>query len=302
MSSPEFPDTSAADETDADVPPLRDPVLIAAFEGWNDAGDAASGAVEHLELTWDAKPLAELDSEDYYDYQVNRPIIRQVDGVTREIVWPTTQLSLCTPPGSDRDVLLLRGIEPNMRWRSYCDELLEFVEELGVHTVVILGALLADTPHSRPVPVTGTAHSIEAAEQFSLEKSRYEGPTGIAGVLQDACVKAGVPAVSFWAAVPHYVSQPPNPKSTVALLQRVEEVLDIEVPLGDLPNQAEDWEESVSEMTRDDEEIAEYVRSLEERGDAETDISDAISKIDGDALAAEFERYLRRRGPGRFGA
>lgn len=302
MSSPEFPDTSAADEIDADVPPLRDPVLIAAFEGWNDAGDAASGAVEHLELTWDAKPLAELDSEDYYDYQVNRPIIRQVDGVTREIVWPTTQLSLCTPPGSDRDVLLLRGIEPNMRWRSYCDELLEFVEELGVHTVVILGALLADTPHSRPVPVTGTAHSIEAAEQFSLEKSRYEGPTGIAGVLQDACVKAGVPAVSFWAAVPHYVSQPPNPKATVALLQRVEEVLDIEVPLGDLPNQAEDWEESVSEMTRDDEEIAEYVRSLEERGDAETDISDAISKIDGDALAAEFERYLRRRGPGRFGA
>ncbi len=302
MSSPEFPDTSAADETDADVPPLRDPVLIAAFEGWNDAGDAASGAVEHLELTWDAKPLAELDSEDYYDYQVNRPIIRQVDGVTREIVWPTTQLSLCTPPGSDRDVLLLRGIEPNMRWRSYCDELLEFVEELGVHTVVILGALLADTPHSRPVPVTGTAHSIEAAEQFSLEKSRYEGPTGIAGVLQDACVKAGVPAVSFWAAVPHYVSQPPNPKATVALLQRVEEVLDIEVPLGDLPNQAEDWEESVSEMTRDDEEIAEYVRSLKERGDAETDISDAISKIDGDALAAEFERYLRRRGPGRFGA
>ncbi|MCA1007840.1 PAC2 family protein [Rhodococcus hoagii] len=302
MSSPEFPDTSATDDTDADVPPLRDPVLIAAFEGWNDAGDAASGAVEHLELTWDAKPLAELDSEDYYDYQVNRPIIRQVDGVTREIVWPTTQLSLCTPPGSDRDVLLLRGIEPNMRWRSYCDELLEFVEELGVHTVVILGALLADTPHSRPVPVTGTAHSIEAAEQFSLEKSRYEGPTGIAGVLQDACVKAGVPAVSFWAAVPHYVSQPPNPKATVALLQRVEEVLDIEVPLGDLPNQAEDWEESVSEMTQDDEEIAEYVRSLEERGDAETDISEAISKIDGDALAAEFERYLRRRGPGRFGA
>ncbi|PTR27568.1 putative ATP-grasp superfamily ATP-dependent carboligase [Rhodococcus sp. OK519] len=302
MSSPEFPDTAAADDADADVPPLRDPVLIAAFEGWNDAGDAASGAVEHLELTWDAKPLAELDSEDYYDYQVNRPMIRQIDGVTREIVWPTTQLSLCSPPGSDRDVLLLRGIEPNMRWRSYCDELLEFIEELGVHTVVILGALLADTPHSRPVPVTGTAHSVEAAERFSLERSRYEGPTGIAGVLQDACVKAGVPAVSFWAAVPHYVSQPPNPKATVALLQRVEEVLDIEVPLGDLPNQAEDWEESVTEMTHDDEEIAEYVRSLEERGDAETDITEAISKIDGDALAAEFERYLRRRGPGRFGA
>ncbi|GAB2648235.1 PAC2 family protein [Prescottella soli] len=302
MSSPEFPDTTASADTDAAVPTLRDPVLIAAFEGWNDAGDAASGAVEHLELTWDAEPLAELDSEDYYDYQVNRPMIRQVDGVTREIVWPTTQLSVCSPPGSERDVLLLRGIEPNMRWRSYCKELLEFIEELGVHTVVILGALLADTPHSRPVPVTGTAYSVEAAERFNLENSRYEGPTGIAGVLQDACVKAGVPAVSFWAAVPHYVSQPPNPKATVALLQRVEDVLDVEVPLGDLPNQAEDWEESVSEMTRDDEEIAEYVRTLEERGDAEADISDAISKIDGDALAAEFERYLRRRGPGRFGA
>ncbi|MCL2533632.1 MAG: PAC2 family protein [Nocardiaceae bacterium] len=302
MSSPEFPEATESAAADAEVPTLRDPVLIAAFEGWNDAGDAASGAVEHLELTWDAEPLAELDSEDYYDYQVNRPMIRQVDGVTREIVWPTTQLSVCSPPGSDRDVLLLRGIEPNMRWRSYCKELLEFVEELGVHTVVILGALLADTPHSRPVPVTGTAYSTEAAERFNLEKSRYEGPTGIAGVLQDACVKAGVPAVSFWAAVPHYVSQPPNPKATVALLQRVEDVLDVEVPLGDLPNQAEDWEESVSEMTRDDEEIAEYVRTLEERGDAEADISDAISKIDGDALAAEFERYLRRRGPGRFGA
>nr|WP_305095231.1 PAC2 family protein [Prescottella sp. R16] len=287
---------------DTEVPVLRDPVLVAAFEGWNDAGDAASGAVEHLELTWDAKPLAELDSEDYYDYQVNRPMVRQIDGVTREIVWPTTQMSLCSPPGGDRDVVLLRGIEPNMRWRSYCAELLEFVEELGIHTVVILGALLADTPHSRPVPVTGTAHSTEAAERFNLERSRYEGPTGIAGVLQDACVKAGVPSVSFWAAVPHYVSQPPNPKATIALLQRVEDVLDVEVPLGDLPDQAEDWEESVTEMTRDDEEIAEYVRTLEERGDAESDIDDAIAKIDGDALAAEFEKYLRRRGPGRFGA
>lgn len=287
---------------DRAVPTLRDPVLVAAFEGWNDAGDAASGAVEHLELIWDATPLAELDSEDYYDYQVNRPTVRQVDGVTREIDWPSTRLSLCSPPGSDRDVVLLRGIEPNMRWRSFCDDLLDFVEELGVRTVVILGALLADTPHTRPVPVTGTAYSTEAAEQFNLEQTRYEGPTGITGVLQDQCVRAGVPAVSLWAAVPHYVSQPPNPKATVALLQRVEDVLDIEVPLGELPTQAEDWEQQVTEMTEDDEEIAEYVRSLEERGDAEVDMNEAVAKVDGDALAAEFERYLRRRGPGRFGA
>lgn len=304
MSEP-FEPPGARETDDGDdraVPTLRDPVLVAAFEGWNDAGDAASGAVEHLELIWDATPLAELDSEDYYDYQVNRPTVRQVDGVTREIDWPSTRLSLCSPPGSDRDVVLLRGIEPNMRWRSFCDDLLDFVEELGVRTVVILGALLADTPHTRPVPVTGTAYSTEAAEQFNLEQTRYEGPTGITGVLQDQCVRAGVPAVSLWAAVPHYVSQPPNPKATVALLQRVEDVLDIEVPLGELPTQAEDWEQQVTEMTEDDEEIAEYVRSLEERGDAEVDMNEAVAKVDGDALAAEFERYLRRRGPGRFGA
>ena len=293
-----------ADEANADAPEtptLRDPILVAAFEGWNDAGDAASGAVEHLELTWDAEPLAELDSEDYYDYQVNRPTVRQVDGVTREISWPATTLSVCSPKGSARDVVLLRGVEPNMRWRSFCDELLEFVDELGVTTVVILGALLADTPHTRPVPVTGSAYSKEAAERFDLEQTRYEGPTGITGVLQDRCVKAGVPAVSFWAAVPHYVSQPPNPKATIALLRRVEEVLDIEVPLGELPSQAEDWEEAVTEMTAEDEEIADYVRSLEERGDAEIDITSESAKIDGDAIAAEFEKYLRRRGPGNFG-
>ncbi|WP_067536202.1 PAC2 family protein [Nocardia crassostreae] len=283
------------------LPTLRDPILVAAFEGWNDAADAASGAVEHLELIWDAQPLAELDSEDYYDYQVNRPTVRQVDGVTREIHWPSTMLSVCSPPGSDRDVVLLRGVEPNMRWRSFCNDLLEFLEQLDVTTVVILGALLADTPHTRPVPVTGTAYSKEAAERFNLEQTRYEGPTGITGVLQDACVRAGVPAISFWAAVPHYVSQPPNPKAVIALLHRVEDVLDVEVPLGGLPEQAEEWESAVNEMTTGDEEIAEYVRSLEERGDAEVDLNEAMAKIDGDAIAAEFEKYLRRRGRGGFG-
>lgn len=287
---------NASATPDPDLPTLRDPVLVAAFEGWNDAADAASGAVEHLELIWDAEPLAELDSEDYYDYQVNRPTVRQVDGVTREIQWPATTLSVCSPPGSERDVVLLHGIEPNMRWRSFCDDILELVEQLHVTTVVILGALLADTPHTRPVPVTGTAYNKEAAERFNLEQTRYEGPTGITGVLQDACVRAGVPAVSFWAAVPHYVSQPPNPKATIALLHRVEEVLDIEVPLGELPAQSEDWESAVDEMTSGDEEVSDYVRSLEERGDAAVDLNEAMAKIDGDAIAAEFEKYLRRRG------
>ncbi|AHH18169.1 PAC2 family protein [Nocardia nova SH22a] len=287
--------------SDPAMPTLRDPVLVAAFEGWNDAADAASGAVEHLELIWDAEPLAELDSEDYYDYQVNRPTVRQVDGVTREIQWPSTTLSVCSPPGSERDVVLLHGVEPNMRWRAFCTDIIELIEQLQVSTVVILGALLADTPHTRPVPVTGTAYNKEAAEQFNLEQTRYEGPTGITGVLQDACVRAGVPAISFWAAVPHYVSQPPNPKATIALLRRVEDVLDLEVPLGELPAQAEDWESAVDEMTEGDEEVTEYVRSLEERGDAAVDLDDAMSKIDGDAIAAEFEKYLRRRGGGKGG-
>jgi len=294
------PDMHSAAESDLERvhPPLVEPVMVAAFEGWNDAGDAASTAIEHLQLTWDATPLVDIDPDDYYDFQVTRPTVRMVDGITRRVEWPTTRLSVCRPPGADRDVVLMHGIEPNMRWRKFCGELLYHVDRLGVTTVVTLGALLADTPHTRPVPVSGAAYSPDSAKTFGLEETRYEGPTGIAGVFQDACVQAGIPAVTFWAAVPHYVSQPPNPKATVALLRRVEDVLDIEVPLADLPTQAEEWEQAVSEMTAEDEEIAEYVQSLEERGDAEVDMNEALGKIDGDALAAEFERYLRRRGPG----
>jgi proteasome assembly chaperone (PAC2) family protein len=274
-----------------DLPELDDPVVVVAFEGWNDAGDAATGAVEHLELIWDADPLAALDPEDYYDFQVNRPTVSLVDGVSRRIEWPTTRISVAKPEGSDRHVILIRGIEPNMRWRSFCDELIELLQELGATTVVALGALLADTPHTRPTPVTGSAYDAESAAQWGLETSRYEGPTGILGVFQDACVQAGLPAVSFWAAVPHYVSQPPSPRATVALLQRVEEVLELTVPLGALPQQAEDWVKTVDEMANEDDEVVEYVRSLEERATA-TDLSQA----NGEQIAKEFERYLRRRG------
>jgi proteasome assembly chaperone (PAC2) family protein len=274
---------------------LVDPVLVAAFEGWNDAGDAASTAVEHLQLTWDATPLSAIEPDDYYDFQVTRPTVRLVDGITRRVEWPTTRLSVCRPPGSAFDVVLLHGIEPNMRWQRFCAELLEQVEALKVTTVVTLGALLADTPHTRPVPVTGTSYDAASAARFGLERSRYEGPTGIVGVFQDACVQAGVPALSFWAAVPHYVSQPPSPKATLALLHRVEEVLDVEVPLGALPEQAEEWERTVSEMADEDEDVRDYVRALEERGDAD---EPSLTETSGDSIAEEFERYLRRRGPG----
>ena len=291
-----YPDCSGSDSADrrSPLPQLTSPVLVAAFEGWNDAGDAASTAIEHLQLSWDATPLAELDPEDYYDFQVTRPTTKLVDGITRRIDWPTTRLSVCRPPGADFDVVLVHGIEPNMRWRSFCNELLRYVMDLGITSVVTLGALLADTPHTRPVPVTGTSYDAASAAQFQLERSKYEGPTGIVGVFQDACVQAGVPAISFWAAVPHYVSAPPSPKATLALLHRVEEVLDLEVPLGALPEESEEWEATVSEMADEDDEVASYVRALEERGD--TDLT--LHEASGDAIAADFERYLRRRRPG----
>ena len=290
-------DASPGLDGSPELPKLTDPVMVTAFEGWNDAGDAASTAIEHLHLTWDATPLTELDPDDYYDFQVTRPMVRMIDGITRRIEWPTTRLAVCRPPGSDFDVVLVHGIEPNMRWRAFCGELLSYVDRLGITTVVTLGALLADTPHTRPVPVTGTSYDAASAARFGLERSRYEGPTGIVGTFQDACVQSGVPAISFWAAVPHYVSQPPSPKATLALLHRVEEVLDLEVPLGALPEQAEEWERTVSEMAEEDEDVSNYVRSLEERGDAELNLTEAS----GDAIAAEFERYLRRRGPGNGG-
>lgn len=281
-------------EPSTDPRELTDPIVVAAFEGWNDAGDAASSAIEHLQLTWDASPLSEIDPDPYYDFQVSRPTVKLVEGVTRQVTWPTTRLSVCRPPGCEHDVVLIHGIEPNMRWKAFCAELMEQITGIGARTVVTLGALLADAPHTRPVPVTGTAYDEDSAERYELERSQYEGPTGIVGILQDACVRAGIPAISFWAAVPHYVSQPPSPKATLALLHRVEEALDVEVPLNNLPEQAEEWENTVSEMAEEDEDVRNYVRALEERGDAEV----KLTETSGDAIAAEFERYLRRRGPG----
>ena len=266
-------------------------MLVAAFEGWNDAGDAASGAVEHLEEVWGGDLVAELDPDDYYDFQVNRPTVQLVDGTARRISWPTTRFTVCRPPGSSRDVVLVRGLEPNMRWRGFCAEVLAVAAELDVRMVVTLGALLADSPHTRPVPVNGTTSDPEAAAALGLERSRYEGPTGIVGVLQDAAHGAGVPAVSFWAAVPHYVAQPPCPKATIALLRRVEDLLDVEVDLSDLPERARAWEQQVDELAAEDTDVADYVASLERR-EPEVDLPEAS----GEAIAKEFERYLRRRG------
>jgi proteasome assembly chaperone (PAC2) family protein len=264
--------------------------VIAAFEGWNDAGDAATDAVEHLLDVWDGEQLAEVDPDDFYDFQVNRPMVSLGDGSGRRITWPTTRFYGAHVPGADRDVVLVRGVEPNMRWRGFCDEILRMASDLEVVEAVTLGALLADSPHTRPVPVTGTSSDPALAQRLGLEPSRYEGPTGIVGVLQEAFGTAGLPAVSFWAAVPHYVASPPCPKATIALLRRVEDLLDLTIPLGELPEEARTWERHVDELAAEDSEVAEYVASLEEREPEEE-----LPEASGEAIAAEFQRFLRRQ-------
>lgn len=227
---------------------------------------------------------------------MNRPTVF-LDGGVRKITWPTTRLSVVrvgdtNGKGRKRDLVLVRGIEPSMRWRSFCNEILGFAHELGVEMLVVLGSLLGDTPHTRPVPVSGVTSDADLASRLDLEESRYEGPTGIVGILQEACTHAGVPAVSLWAAVPHYVSQPPNPKASLALLNRLEDLLDVRIPLGELTEDARAWQLGVDQLAAEDSEVAEYVQSLEEARDT-ADLPEAS----GEAIAREFERYLRRRDP-----
>ncbi|QUX27233.1 PAC2 family protein [Nocardiopsis akebiae] len=272
---------------------LVDPVMVAAFEGWNDAGEAASLAVEHLSREWDAYELCALAPDDYYDFQVTRPRMSIVDGAVGEVEWPTTRVRVATPPGSERDVVLVTGPEPNMRWRSYAADLLAVARELGVTRMVMLGSLLADAPHTRPIPVTGMASPVELGAGLGLEATTYSGPTGIVGVVHEAFSAVGIETASLWAAIPHYVAQPPCPKASLALLAWVEDFLGARVPLGDLPEDAVAWESNVNELTAEDEDIAAYVRGLEEAKDT-ADLPEAS----GDAIAREFERYLRRHDEG----
>ncbi len=275
-----------------DVPELVRPVLVAAFEGWNDAAGAATGVVDHMIEMWNAEVVAVVDPEEFYDYQVNRPMIETTDEGMRRITWPSTQLYVARPPGGERDVVILRGIEPNMKWRQFCAELLACADDLGVELVVTLGALLAETPHTRPIQVSGSATELDLEDRLKLEPATYEGPTGIIGVLQDACSRLDIPAVSFWAAVPHYLPAPPCPKATLALLGQVEDVLGTSIPLGDLPEDARAWERGVAELAEEDEDVAEYVRTLEESQDTAE-----LPEASGEAIAKEFERYLKRRNP-----
>ena len=269
------------------------PVAIAAFEGWNDAAEAASGVVNHLGIAWESTPIAAIDPDDFYDFQVNRPVIEVVAGKTERLVWPTTRLSVAraSDTGLSRDIVLVHGVEPNMRWRGFTDELIAGLTELGVEMVILIGALLADSPHTRPVPVQVSGSESKLVHAVGSEPTDYKGSSGIVGVLQYMCAAADIPTVSLWASVPHYVAQSPSPKVTLALLRAVEDVLDVSLPQADLPEEARAWERGVDELAQQDSDVAEYVRTLEEAKDA-TDLPEAS----GDAIAREFERYLRRRG------
>jgi proteasome assembly chaperone (PAC2) family protein len=267
-----------------------DAIVVAAFEGWNDAGEAASDAVEHLLVAWRGTLLATVDPEDYYDFQVNRPHVGFDENGDREISWRSTSMWHCECGPTGQPVILITGIEPNLRWRTFCQEILDYVASIGASTFVTLGALLADVPHTRPVPITGLSSDPELAERYQLQASQYTGPTGIVGVMQEASHRRGLATLSYWAAVPHYVAQPPAPKATLALLGQIEDLVGAPIDLRGLPEEAKAWERGVDELASDDSDVAEYVRSLEEERDA-VDLPEAT----GDAIAREFERYLKRR-------
>lgn len=281
-------------------PQLRDPVLVAGFTGWNDAGDAASDAVAWLAAHFGARPFATIDPDEHYDFQANRPTVELIDGVIREITWPTLEFSAAPANGVGPDLVLLSGPEPNLRWRNFCDTVLTVARETGCTTVVTFGALLADTPHSQPIRVTGSTTDTGLMERLGLERSHYEGPTGIVGVLHDACRAAGLASASLWAPVPHYVATPPNPPATRALLDRFASLTGRPLDLRELAVASEAWKARVESAVDSDDEMRDYVRALEEQSDDPVAADDPGRNPEeipsGDALAAAFEEYLREQG------
>lgn len=278
---------------------LREPVLIAAFRGWNDAGEAATFATQHLARVWSAQPLAGVDPEEFYDFQAVRPQVKLTDGLTREITWPSNDFHAVRLEGSERDAILLVGTEPNVRWKTFCALVADVARRHDVKLVITLGALLADVPHSRPTPITGTAMDTELVERLGLQRSRYEGPTGILGVLHHTFASNGIDSASLWAAVPHYLAVSPNPKAALALTRKTVELIDARAPTDDLERATETYEQRVSEMVEADEDVVAYVRLLEERVDeAAKEPTDPFEMPSGDALAAELETFLRDRNQG----
>jgi proteasome assembly chaperone (PAC2) family protein len=277
---------------------LRAPALICAFKGWNDAADAASTALTFVGGALGAERFATIDPEEFYDFQSTRPQIRLTEGRTRRIDWPAVELYEVRVPRAPRDLVLLAGAEPNMRWRTFVRVVVELAEALGVQMVVTLGALLADVPHSRPISVTGLASDSSLVERLGLANSSYEGPTGIVGVLHGACQDAGLPSASLWAAVPHYISAVPNPKAALALVRKLEGLVGVAVDATALETAASDYDTQVNRAVQSDPEIQAFVERLEQAAsEAEESGDGGLGQLpSGDTLAREFQRFLRQRG------
>jgi proteasome assembly chaperone (PAC2) family protein len=281
---------------------LRAPALVCAFKGWNDAGESATSAVAFMGASLDAARFATIDPEEFVDFQATRPQVKLVEGRTRMVEWPEWEVYEARVPRAPRDLVILTGPEPSYRWRTFCAQVVELAEALGVQMVVTLGALLADVPHSRPVGVTAHASDPALVERLSLQAPTYEGPTGIVGVLQTACAEAGMPAASLWAAVPHYVAVAPNPKGALAILRRLESLVGVTVDASDLESAAVDYERQVTRAVELDPEVQAFVERLERAADAEEGPTDLSQIPSGDVLAREFQRFLRQRGgPGAGG-
>jgi proteasome assembly chaperone (PAC2) family protein len=272
-------------------PELKNTIVVVGFEGWSDAGDASTGAVAYLKGKWEATDFATIDPEEFFDFQAHRPLVRLNDEGIREITWPSTTFSYASVPGSDHDAVLLHGIEPSMRWSTFTRLLLDVCDFAQAQIVVGFGALLAGRPHTRPVRVTGTATTPELASRYGLATPRYEGPTGILGVIADGCRRKDLPCVTLWGWVPHYLQGSPSPSASLAILQRLSAVLDISIDLSDLEGRARSHDSRVAEAVRSDPDIAATVEELERQADAE-DMNELPS---GDELAAEVERYLRNQ-------
>jgi proteasome assembly chaperone (PAC2) family protein len=278
---------------ESDPPQLRSPTLVCAFAGWNDAASAATAALEAVAASIDSEVVARIDPEEFYDFQVNRPTIRLIEGQTRHLDWPGNTLLAARVPAAERDLALLSGIEPNLRWRTFAEAILSVAQRLGVEMLVTLGALIADVAHTRPVPITGLASDAELVERLGLSRSSYEGPTGIVGVLHDSCRRRGLTSASLWAAVPHYVAAVPNPKAALALLRRLEGITGIAVDASDLEEATERFEEQVSRAVAANPEIEELVRNLEAAQGDEIELGQEVS---ADEIAREFQQFLRQRG------
>lgn len=275
------------------IPELRNPIAILAFNGWSDAGEAATGAITHLMNAFGNQEnlIAESISENFYDYQQIRPMVFINNSQIRQLKWPNTNVYAIATPHLDFDLVLVIGPEPSFKWQTFATELLDLFDDLEIDLVISLGALLADTPHSRPITITGTSSNPEVASRLGFEVSRYEGPTGILGVIQDFCQRRDIDAFSLWAALPHYASGSPSPKATLALIEELSDFFEISLPVGDLPDAAKAWEIAVTQLAEEDSEISEYVKQLE----ADKDDSD-FEETTGDEIAKEFERFLRRQG------